>query len=134
MPLHDVRPDPKPVAGAKPKTRGRKRATQADWRMLHAAKQGPCRICDAPPPNHLHHLIFRSQGGPDTPDNLLPLCLAHHDAIHARDPEALVNLALRLTDGEYAFVHEKLGEAALERLFGVLTTEPERRLPTEALS
>jgi hypothetical protein len=34
---------------------------------------------------HTHHLIFRSQGGPDENWNLACLCRTHHDLIHAED-------------------------------------------------
>lgn len=30
-----------------------------------------------------HHVLMRSQGGPDTVDNLKTLCRAHHDWVHA---------------------------------------------------
>jgi 5-methylcytosine-specific restriction endonuclease McrA len=29
-----------------------------------------------------HHILRRSQGGQDTPDNLVTLCRAHHSAVH----------------------------------------------------
>jgi len=32
---------------------------------------------------HVHHLIFKSQGGTDAPSNLLTLCEDCHDALHA---------------------------------------------------
>ena len=39
-------------------------------------------LCAAPgctrPAEHLHHLIFRSRGGPDEPWNQIPLCCRHH--------------------------------------------------------
>lgn len=35
---------------------------------------------------HLHHRRLRSQGGKHEPANLLHVCRAHHDAIHA-NPE-----------------------------------------------
>lgn len=31
---------------------------------------------------HVHHLIFRSQGGSDAPSNLVTLCEKHHQQIH----------------------------------------------------
>lgn len=30
----------------------------------------------------VHHIIFRSQGGSDAPDNLITLCSKHHKALH----------------------------------------------------
>jgi hypothetical protein len=31
---------------------------------------------------HVHHVIFRSQGGSDAPDNLITLCEKHHKQVH----------------------------------------------------
>lgn len=33
-------------------------------------------------PSEAHHIIFRSQGGEDTPDNLISLCRKHHEMVH----------------------------------------------------
>jgi len=32
---------------------------------------------------HVHHVKYRSNGGSDTPNNLLTLCEKHHEALHA---------------------------------------------------
>lgn len=32
---------------------------------------------------HVHHVIFKSKGGPDTPENLLTLCETCHQDLHA---------------------------------------------------
>ncbi len=32
---------------------------------------------------HVHHLVFRCQGGGDSPDNLITLCEKHHTDLHA---------------------------------------------------
>lgn len=37
---------------------------------------------------HAHHVIRRSQGGPDDIDNLLTVCAAHHQHIHDHPAEA----------------------------------------------
>ncbi len=31
---------------------------------------------------HVHHIVFRSDGGSDTPSNLITLCEKHHDQLH----------------------------------------------------
>ncbi|MDA3792483.1 MAG: RNA-guided endonuclease IscB [Elusimicrobia bacterium] len=31
---------------------------------------------------HVHHIVFRSDGGTDTPDNLITLCTSCHDKVH----------------------------------------------------
>jgi 5-methylcytosine-specific restriction endonuclease McrA len=40
-----------------------------------------------------HHILRRSQGGQDTPANLVTLCRAHHDWVHAH-PEQSRTLGL----------------------------------------
>lgn len=37
---------------------------------------------------HPHHLRRQSQGGPDTPENLLSVCPAHHRWIHDNPEDA----------------------------------------------
>jgi len=34
---------------------------------------------------HVHHRRLRSQGGPDTEDNLIAVCTVHHHHIHSVD-------------------------------------------------
>jgi hypothetical protein len=115
--MPDVRPDFKQATGAKPKRR--RRATPAEWRQLHAAKGGPCRVCGWPGRYELHHLIARARGGADTFDNLVPLCRDCHRLVTDENSIVKRALAAALTDGEYAYLIGKLGENALERLFGV---------------
>jgi 5-methylcytosine-specific restriction endonuclease McrA len=43
-----------------------------------------CRICSVRNPLHVHHIVFRSNGGPDESWNLLTVCLACHDGLHFR--------------------------------------------------
>ncbi len=120
-------PFPKTKQLGRPKTseprKFRAVANAKHWSKLHAAKQGPCRICGRPPRNSLHHLVPRSLGGDDTYANLVPLCgsgtTGCHGLIEARNPVALASLALLLDDNEYAYIVGKLGENATERLFGV---------------
>jgi len=40
-----------------------------------------------------HHILRRSQGGTNDPDNLVTLCRAHHDWVHAH-PARSVDLGL----------------------------------------
>lgn len=37
--------------------------------------------CDGP--TEAHHLVYRSRGGPDVPENGIPVCRLHHAEIHA---------------------------------------------------
>jgi len=40
-----------------------------------------CESCTMPA-NSLHHLVFRSHGGSDEPENILALCQICHDRSH----------------------------------------------------
>lgn len=42
----------------------------------------PCDRCERRPGVHVHHKVFRSQGGNDHPDNLQWVCLSCHDDVH----------------------------------------------------
>lgn len=104
------------------RTRGRKMATREQWAALRAEKLTECRLCSATEPFEpleLHHLVPRSAGGDDVADNLVALCRQCHDCVTRRVPADLADLAEGLSDGEYAYCIEKLGEGAMERLFGV---------------
>lgn len=41
-----------------------------------------CRICGTGGSLHVHHIVFRSHGGPDELWNLISLCQHHHNAAH----------------------------------------------------
>lgn len=41
-----------------------------------------CALCDSPRAIQIHHVIPRSQGGSDKPENLITLCMYCHGAIH----------------------------------------------------
>lgn len=52
----------------------------------------------------VHHRLMRSQGGPDTMENLVTLCYAHHEGgyggVHSRCELAYeVGLLIRFADG-----------------------------------
>lgn len=101
-------------------------ASPKQWAAIVTAKQGPCRVCLDPAANgrmygriEFHHLVSRAQLGDDVPDNIVPLCPDCHLSVTSNNPVPLAALAASLTDGEYAYVIGKLGEAALERLYGV---------------
>lgn len=107
---------------AKARGRSRARTHRSTWAELHARKGGQCRLCPKPY-NNLHHLIG---GQPKINEawNLVPLCGngnfdGCHGLVERNDPAALLLLAERLTDEEYAGLIEHGGEGILERLFGV---------------
>lgn len=65
-------------------------------RQLDAAGRFRCEACDihALPEcsgrrEHKHHIRTRSDGGPDTLSNCLPVGTAHHDWIHANAAKAV---------------------------------------------
>lgn len=41
-----------------------------------------CRACGYRNQLHVHHVIYKSAGGPDEPWNLATICSTCHDAIH----------------------------------------------------
>ena len=51
-----------------------------------------CCVCGTTWNIHLHHVVFRSQGGDDTEANIVGLCEYHHRQIHAMDPLAWESL------------------------------------------
>ena len=90
----------RPIAVPKPTSRVEaKRARQAEqakqlrecYQAVDARDGGKCRICGRwAKPNavgllqrmHRHHMVYRSQGGEESPENILSVCAACHTAIH----------------------------------------------------
>jgi hypothetical protein len=68
---------------------------------------------------HAHHRILRSQGGPHTDRNLLWVCLACHDWIHAHPGQAHARFLIVAPTTELG--EEILAEAAQLRTEGLLT-------------
>lgn len=52
-----------------------------DPQLLNRLREHGCFICGAPYPD-IDHIQSRGAGGDDRPDNLLPLCRAHHQERH----------------------------------------------------
>ncbi len=50
------------------------------FRLAHINE--PCDHCEMRPGVHVHHHVFRSQGGGDVDSNLRWLCGACHDEAH----------------------------------------------------
>jgi 5-methylcytosine-specific restriction endonuclease McrA len=51
---------------------------------VHIRDNWRCKICRYRHDLHAHHIVFRSQGGPDSSDNLITICQDCHEAIHDR--------------------------------------------------
>lgn len=58
-----------------------------------------CQVCGVTGENrlHLHHVVYRSQGGKDDESNLVTVCHRCHRSIH----EGKVRVVLVLVDGVY---------------------------------
>ena len=104
----------------------RKVASPKQWQAIIAAKQGPCRVCEAlvgaftlPPEGvEYHHVVSRAQGGDDVGDNIVPLCSLCHGDVTRRFQPSLGVLAVSLSEAERAYVVGKLGPDGMRRLFG----------------
>lgn len=78
-----------------------------------------CELTGATDDLHLHHVIFKGQGGDDVRENIICLVSWMHDKIHAGDPVARQHLAAYIehvrTDVA-GYISEKLGgpDALLE--------------------
>jgi hypothetical protein len=52
-------------------------------RKLVTERDVRCRGCGSGASAHIHHIIFKSQGGADEPENLARLCVKCHQRAHA---------------------------------------------------
>lgn len=79
---------PKPLARRLERRREKRRqaALRAALRDKLTNRDQRCRVCQTllSGAAHAHHLLFRSQGGTDSMENLLLVCPPCHTAIHAR--------------------------------------------------
>lgn len=91
-----AQPDPKP----------RKRVTNPKATKLKLQADRKCRSCEQPATDG-HHVLLRSQGGDDVPDNIMPLCHACHMAWHAGNISTL-----RIRTSELYYVFSRLGKVA----------------------
>lgn len=55
-----------------------------------------CRHCGMRNNLHVHHIVFRSAGGPDEDWNLLVLCMSCHDGIHTNVEDGVPGLKIVL--------------------------------------
>jgi hypothetical protein len=98
----------------------RKVASPKRWAQIIDAKGGPCRIpgCGETIVD-FHHLVARAVGGSDCESNIVPLCRLHHHLVTCRDKQACAQLRAALTDAEYAYAVETLGESRFEDRYPV---------------
>lgn len=125
----DVTPYPKQKQLARGERRYRRKvASPKQWQAIIAEKQGPCRICGSSADNgrlhghiQMHHVVPRV-GGDDLADNIVPLCPDCHDRVTRREPDSCCLLVFRLTDDEYCYAIDRLGEQVWERCYGIRYT------------
>ena len=55
-----------------------------------------CRSCFSRNSLHVHHIIFRSQQGPDEAWNLVTLCSSCHDGVHKDVKDGQYGLTLKV--------------------------------------
>ncbi len=60
-----------------------------------------CRSCGVRSALHVHHIIFRSQQGPDEAWNLLTLCNSCHDGAHKDVKDGEYGLVIRVNKELY---------------------------------
>lgn len=63
-----------------------------------------CRYCGRGGTLHVHHVLYRSEQGPDSRDNLISLCGDHHQLVHSDkklyQPLCLEIIRRREADGD----------------------------------
>lgn len=73
-------------------------------------RDGRCRWCGVAELLQVHHILYRSQGGPDEPMNLVTLCLNCHAKVHSSkrtwQPVLLALIWLHYAEGLYLTVPE----------------------------
>jgi 5-methylcytosine-specific restriction endonuclease McrA len=114
------KPYPKAQQLARGETKYRRKvASPKQWQALKEAKRGSCRVCGDGIGLSLHHVVPRDFHGDDLADNLVPLHFDCHLLVTMREPEACRTLCASLTDAEYAYAVEKVGEGVFERVYGI---------------
>lgn len=63
-------------------------------REIYERDGGQCVLCGGAGA-HIHHIVFRSQGGKDEPDNLVTLCGSCHEKAHGRGNGAFTQKSIR---------------------------------------
>ena len=61
---------------------GRLKGYKNKYEYIDARQNSTCCLCEEAPIEHYHHLILRSEGGSDLPENLIGVCKECHEKIH----------------------------------------------------
>lgn len=107
----EFHPVPKPSKGAKVKKPMKRRQTPKARakefspkvrRIVMERSGGLCELCQQRRIAHIHHCIFRSQGGGSELSNALGLCLPCHTVVHSSRAmrELAVDKAKELASGQ----------------------------------
>lgn len=142
MPLTGpARPCPKPVTRggiSRSKPPSVKRASKAKWAELYAIRIGACLVCrflgeKQTLRSSLHHIIAKSIGGADEPENLAPTCgdgtTGHHGLLEAHDPDTcrVFLAALKRFDPDcFQYAIDQIGPDRLARRYHVDLKEAQR--------
>lgn len=97
----------------------RKVASPKAWQRIIDAKEGPCRCCKLTGLVEYHHLVPRAIGGSDAEDNIVPLCRYCHQLVTERDRRFCALLRANLSDAEYAYAADLLGDARFDDRYPV---------------
>lgn len=104
------------------KARPRKKANTLDpllRKKVRARDGNVCRYCGQRG-EQVHHILYRSQGGPDCPNNLILLCTEHHMLVHSNkrhwQPILLAVLWMGYVQGRWMTVPEAERHLAREGL------------------
>lgn len=88
-----------------------KKKMPGDVRQAVLARDGNrCRFCRTLDSIHVHHIRYRSEGGPHVETNLITLCSDHHDLIHSNkrkwQPVLLAVIEEQYEEGHFYVVPE----------------------------
>lgn len=67
----------------RPKFGSHRKEVSKGARTIVEERDQRCRICGTSDSLHAHHVIYRSQGGSNDPENLLMLCHECHSLVHS---------------------------------------------------
>lgn len=99
---------------------GRMKNFEAVNSYIYAMQDGKCPVCRKPI-EHYHHIVPRSQGGSNRPDNIIGICADCHEKIHTKkDPEVLTAIkkagekkkysALSVLNQAIPYIYQELAE------------------------
>ncbi len=121
-----------------PKPKPRVRASQAEWSNLHIHfSHARCVHCGQRL-FELHHIMPRSQGGDDVPENLAPLCRLHHGILEGHESgwqqvAASVRKYVMTDSDRRRYQEQHAGESFNRRYPPLANTDPQFQADREKL-